>query len=141
MGFSNDVQPLAGRRNVVPQRSILIIDDHPATRRVLAAMLQGQGYAVDEVATTTECLALLDAGNTYDLLIIDIVMQEPGLQGLKLGQALKQRNPSQKLIYMSGFADMLPKEERERAGALVLAKPMRMSEFMENVRDALKSSD
>lgn len=104
-------------------------------------MLQGHGYAVDEAATTTECLTLLDAGNTYDLLIIDLVMQEPGLQGLKFGQALKRRNPTQKLIYMSGFADVLPKEERERAGAPVFAKPMRMSEFMENVRDAIDSSD
>lgn len=123
----------------MPQSSILVIEDHAATRDALLRMLQSQGYSAEGVATSIEYLKLLDEGARFDLLIIDLVM--PSLNGFLLGRMARQRRADQHLLYISGFRDALSKDDLERAGAPVLAKPMRMSELLEHVRRALERVD
>jgi two-component system, cell cycle sensor histidine kinase and response regulator CckA len=121
------------------QSSILVVEDHAATREALVQMLRAQGYSADGVATSLECLRLLDEGAGFDLLIIDLVM--PSLSGFLLGRMARQRRPQQHLLYISGYRDALSKDELDLAGAPVLAKPMRMAEFIEHVRQALETRD
>jgi CheY-like chemotaxis protein len=123
----------------MPQPSILVVEDHAATREALVRMLRAQGYSADGVATSLECLELLNEDAEFDLLIIDLVM--PSLSGFLLGRMARQRRPGQPLLYISGYRDALSEAEVERAGAPVLAKPMRMSEFIEHVQRALEPGD
>lgn len=121
----------------MPQSSILVIEDHTATRDVLVRMLRAEGYVAEGVATSLECLKLLDDGSEFDLLIIDLVIPAPS--GLLLGQMARERRGHQRLLYITGFRDALSQDELERAGAPVLAKPMRMSEFLEQVWRVLEA--
>jgi two-component system, cell cycle sensor histidine kinase and response regulator CckA len=123
----------------MPQSSILVVEDHAATREALVRMLRAQDYSADGVETSLECLKLLDEGAEFDLLIIDLVM--PSLSGFLLGRMARQRRPGQHLLYISGYREALSDAELELAGAPVLAKPMRMSEFIEQVRRALEPGD
>ncbi|HUC68874.1 MAG TPA: response regulator [Stellaceae bacterium] len=123
----------------MPQSSILVIEDHAATREALVQMLRARDYRADGVATSLECLKLLDEGTEFDLLIIDLVM--PSLSGFLLGRMARQRRPGQRLLFVSGYRDALSEAELELAGAPVLAKPIRMSEFIEQVRRALEPGD
>jgi two-component system, cell cycle sensor histidine kinase and response regulator CckA len=127
-----------GSGRLMPQ-SILIVEDHAATREALVQMLRGQGYIANGVASSLECLKLLDEGARFDLLVVDLVM--PSLSGFLLGQMARKRRHDQNLLYISGFRDALSEDELERAGAPVLAKPMRMSEFIENVQQVLATGD
>ena len=121
----------------MPRPSVLVVEDHAATREALVRMLQHEGFIADGVATSMECLKIMDEGATFDLLIIDVVM--PSSSGFLLGRMARQRRPGQRLLYTSGYRDALSEDELESAGAPVLAKPMRMSEFIENVRRVLET--
>lgn len=124
-----------------PGPEILVIDDDPGTRDVLVGALEAAGYAVQAVATTMECLALLKWGATFDLLIIDVVMPAPSPHGFALGRMAKHRNASQKLLYISGLLDAMPEDELKSAQGPVLAKPVRIAEFIDTVRRVLESAD
>ena len=63
----------AGRR-----RNVLVVDDSPAQRRVIAAQLQTFGYAVRQAADGTEALAACRA-EPPDFVISDWIM--PGMDG------------------------------------------------------------
>ncbi|MGO8915395.1 MAG: response regulator [Stellaceae bacterium] len=118
--------------------AILVIDDDPGTRDVLVGALEAAGYAVQAVATTMECLVLLSGGATFDLLIIDVLMPPPSPHGFSLGRMVRWRNPGQKLIYISGLLEAIPYAELEGAQAVVLAKPVRIAEFLDSVRWVLE---
>jgi two-component system, sensor histidine kinase ChiS len=75
----------------MPRPSILVVEDHAATREALVRMLQHEGFVADGVATSMECLKVMDQGETFDLLIIDVVM--PSSSGFSLGRMARQRRP------------------------------------------------
>lgn len=81
------------------QARILIVDDHPAMRRVLRSMLQGSRFAVDEADSGTIALELASA-TAYDLVITDIVM--PECDGIELIQQMKLIHPNTRFIAISG---------------------------------------
>jgi len=57
---------------------LLIADDDPTARRVLALSLERMGYQVAIAASGREALAALEQ-NPYDLLVLDFAM--PDLNG------------------------------------------------------------
>jgi CheY-like chemotaxis protein len=54
----------------MPQKRILLVEDEPAVRDVLAHVLWTEGYHVDAAATFPEAITLLDTV-VYDLVIAD----------------------------------------------------------------------
>ena len=121
--------------------AILVIDDDPGVCDVLMRAFEADGYAAKGVATTIECLALLNSGATFDLIIIDVMMPPASPDGFALGRMVRNRNASQKILYISGLLDAIPHAELEGARAPVLAKPVRLAEFIETVRGVLASAD
>lgn len=69
--------------------SILIIDDDPLVRRIVARTLSAQGYCVHEASTGAEGLAFA-IQHPPDLILLDLVM--PGLDGFQVCSRLRQ-NP------------------------------------------------
>ena len=61
-------------------RHILVIDDEPHIRRVLSAILGGQGYEVTTASDGSE--GLREIGDSVDLVILDLMM--PGASGLEI---------------------------------------------------------
>lgn len=116
----------------VGTRSILVVDDDSLVRGLLVRILDEDGYSVTGVATTMECLVLLDRGAEFDLLIIDVMMPPSMPHGLALGRMVKLRNPRQQLLYVTGALEALPRGELENAE--VLTKPVRVPEFLGVVR-------
>jgi putative two-component system response regulator len=66
--------------------TILMVDDEPATRGVIAHMLEGAGYATIEAGSGHEALDILFR-KLPDLILLDLVM--PGMGGLDLLRTLK----------------------------------------------------
>lgn len=69
--------------------SILIIDDDPLVRRIVARTLDAQGYLVREARSGAEGLQLA-LQHPPDLILLDLVM--PGLDGFEVCSRLR-RNP------------------------------------------------
>lgn len=67
---------------------ILVADDEPHIRRILATLLEAASFDVDPVATGTAALAHLEADTEYDLVLMDIMM--PGATGLDVLRRLRE---------------------------------------------------
>ena len=74
----------------VPLR-VLVVDDEPAIRRILARSLRARGCTVLEAADGTEALTQLLTGD-YDVVISDLSM--PGLSGWELWREIRRARPA-----------------------------------------------
>jgi PAS domain S-box-containing protein len=116
---------------------VLLVEDNTAVRRLTSRQLAGLGYRVIEAADAEEALALVDRGETFDLLFTDIVM--PGaLDGLALAEAVRTRRPAARLLFTSGYVDP---ERVEQSGwarnVELLRKPAALADLAAAVRRAL----
>jgi len=82
---------------------ILLVDDEEGIRKVLGISLADRGYRVHTAADGRQALALFDA-TAPAIVLTDIKM--PGMDGLDLLKALKQRNPDTEVIIITGHGDV-----------------------------------
>src|SRR6266446_4145581 len=70
------------------QGSLLVVDDNPMNRDMLARRLARRGYTVAVAADGQEALTMIEA-QQFDLVLLDIMM--PGISGLDVLKSLRQR--------------------------------------------------
>jgi len=104
-------------------KSILIVDDEPATRMMMRMMLKLDGFTVEEAEDGIDALRQIKE-SPPDLLILDVMM--PQMDGVELCRILRKQPATATLpiILLSGKTQ--PKDERAglNAGAnLYLYKP------------------
>ena len=92
-------------------RSVLLIDDAPFFRNMLAPVLKAAGYAVTTVSSAPLALALMESGPRFDVVITDIEM--PGMDGFELASALRA-NPRIADVPIIGLSSMVSAEAIER---------------------------
>jgi CheY-like chemotaxis protein len=123
--------------------NILLAEDDKEMRKLLALMLQREGYRV------TECpdgLSLLDSLSFFflpseeyehfDLIISDIRM--PGITGMEMLMGANELDNFPPIILMTAFGDKETHREAERLGAVALFdKPFDINEMMKKVREIL----
>ena len=116
---------------------ILLVEDDAALLALSREILMELGYDVVTARTGNEGLALLEqGGGRLDLLVTDVVM--PGMGGRELAQRARQRFPSLRLLFVSGFAGTLPPPVDERAPEnSFLPKPYTPLTLARKVRDVL----
>lgn len=78
---------------------VLLVDDEPAVRLTLAALLRRRGFDVSDAENGEQGLALLDAG-PYAVCVIDLHL--PGLDGLSLARKVRERFPDQPVLILTG---------------------------------------
>jgi two-component system, OmpR family, response regulator len=112
-------------------RRILIVDDEPSVRDVMATVLLDAGYSVQTAADGHIALQIIDL-TPPDLVITDVMM--PHLDGWALLDKAHERNPSLPVILMSA-GDWI---RRRRTApipdhAVFLAKPFAVEDLLELV--------
>jgi two-component system chemotaxis sensor kinase CheA len=70
-----------------PARTVLLVDDSPFFRDMLAPLIKAAGYRVIAVASGSEALTALKSGGRIDLVVTDVEM--PDMDGFALAQALR----------------------------------------------------
>ena len=80
---------------------VLLIDDDPMVRQVLAETLADEGIEVDGLANAEDALVLLGAGQVPDVLVADIDLG-PGLSGLDLAAIARERHRAVEVVLISG---------------------------------------
>jgi PAS domain S-box-containing protein len=121
------------------QETILVVEDDRLVRGYVLAQLHSLGYATLEAANGAEALAIVEAGEAFDLLFTDIIM--PGsMNGRQLASAVQQARPGKPVLFTSGYTEnAIMHHGRLDSGILLLAKPYRKSELARMIRKALET--
>jgi DNA-binding response OmpR family regulator len=119
--------------------TILVAEDEPAVRAILARTLREYGYNVLEARDGSHALELADqAPGPPDLVVADVVM--PALSGKALADALEVRWAGIPVLFTSGY----PGIEAVRRGLMdegrdFMQKPLEPEALAERVRLILDS--
>ncbi len=119
--------------------AILVVDDEPSVRDIVAYFLKEAGYEVAATGDPDEALALAREGRP-DLAILDVLM--PRMDGFDLCQMLRGHPESADLpvIFLTALGDDISRERaRVCGGTMYLEKPFEKDQVLEAVRAALAS--
>ena len=112
---------------------ILVIEDEPMVRDVVGRILERRGCSVSMAVNGVEGLeSIADLGDTLDLVLLDLSM--PVMSGEDVLEQLSVTRPELPVVVFTGYGDL-----RHRSGQVValLPKPMRPSELLRTIRQAL----
>jgi two-component system response regulator AtoC len=116
------------------QKKILIVDDDGSMRHMLSLILKREGYEVHAVGKGNDALNLV-ASESFDFILSDVVM--PGMDGLELLQALKEKKVEATVIMMSAYGNLDTAVEAMKRGAYdYISKPFRPDEVLLALRKA-----
>lgn len=98
------------------RKRLLVVDDEQPILRLVTRILATDNY---EIATADSGVAAAELINTpdfpgVDLLVTDLMM--PGMTGRELAVVARQKFPSVRVLYVTGFADTLFTGVNELAG-------------------------
>jgi DNA-binding response OmpR family regulator len=89
--------------------SVLVAEDHPPLRELIAAVLNNAGYHVMTAATGDEALRIAHESDV-DLLLTD--MRMPGLSALSLIHQFQAHSRNSGVVIMSGDEGTLKPKDR-----------------------------
>jgi PAS domain S-box-containing protein len=130
--------PRSRRRMQVPsigRARILVVDDDPDVRWVAVECLRGIGHDVTEARTGGTALTILERGEPFDLVVIDLAM--PGLSGAETVRLARRAHSDLKVLFCTGYADV-SRFEAETGGDAVLIKPFGPDTLIDSVQRALQ---
>jgi len=116
-------------------RTVLIVDDEPEIRKLVAAMVSQLGHTALTADSGEHALALLRTHHyPIELLITDVVA--PGMSGPMLADKLSALQPDLKVLYISGYdnSHVVQKYVVEK-GHMLLPKPF----TVEGLRDKVEA--
>jgi len=119
-----------------PCRSIVVIDDEEAVLDVVRRFLEIAGHEVRCMTSCQGALDLIGAGNTIDLVILDLMMprEDPSTSF----QRLRQRLPNVPILLCTGLPQADPAPEMLRQSHVgLIRKPFRMTELWYAVKQLL----
>ena len=116
--------------------TILLVEDDPMIRTLVAQTLEMQNYNVVQAEEGWEGIKVARTHKgKIDLLFTDVVM--PGLGGVELAVAAKELYPEIKVLFMSGYSRSQLEEEGISSDAAVLEKPFTPDKVVAKVRNLL----
>lgn len=119
------------------QRKLLIVDDEPKIRAMLADCLQQAGLAIATAESGEEALAKI-AQDPPDVMILDVKMK--GMSGVEVLRQVRASFPHMGVLIITGFDDERVEEDAMRLGVLgVIHKPLVLSEVRQTIHEALAS--
>jgi signal transduction histidine kinase/PAS domain-containing protein len=117
--------------------TVLIIDDEPAIRMVIAEVLSEVGYRVIEAKDGPSGLRIVQAGGRIDLLITDVGLPG-GLNGRQVADAARSINRQLKVLFITGFAENAAIGSGHLdSGMSVITKPFVNSALANKVRQLI----
>jgi len=121
----------------MPPVRVLCVDDEPAIRMTMPAILQAQGFDATSVGTVAEALAEI-AAHLFDVLIADLNIGQPG-DGFTVVSAMRRTQPDCINFILTGYPAI---EAALRAISSqvdeVLVKPMDAPKMMAAIEHRLR---
>ncbi|MGE5538971.1 MAG: sigma-54-dependent transcriptional regulator [Gemmatimonas sp.] len=119
--------------------TILLVDDEPKMRDVLAVALTDLGYRVVQAGSGRDALDVLQR-DEVDLVLTDLRM--PGVSGRELLQEIKRARANLPVILMTAYSTVKDAVQVIKEGAFdYIAKPFEMDELTATIENALRLYD
>jgi len=114
-----------GNTNSMP-RKVLVVDDHPPTRALIRAILEGDKndpFQVVEAGTGGECLKAFDSKGPFELILLDVNL--PDMDGYVVCRAIRHQNRKVPIVFVTAKGDLKDYAAgREAGGDSYLVKPI-----------------
>jgi two-component system chemotaxis response regulator CheY len=116
---------------------VLVVDDDPYIRDVVAQLLEGEGYRIEEATNGAEALGVIsDVDRRPNVILLDLMM--PVMDGWEFARRLQEHVPPLNIPIVVLSAARLPNERLTVLGAqAVLAKPFDVDELLDQVARVL----
>jgi CheY-like chemotaxis protein len=119
--------------------TVLVVEDDELVRNYVLTQLHSLGYATLSAGNAGAALALVDAGEQFDLLFTDVIMPG-GMNGRQLADEVKKRRPMVKVLFTSGYTEnAIIHHGRLDPGVNLLAKPYRKTDLARKIHEALEA--
>ena len=134
--------PQAPAGRATQQATILLTEDDPDVRHMLAAMLHTVGHTVIEAENPERAIETASVYSGHiDLLLTDVVM--PGGTGRDLARRMAEIKPDLRVLYISGYPDpeyggSSPSGSVLEPGVPFLAKPFSRDVLIRKINDMLR---
>jgi len=140
MGVEVGVEPIEGVAPI-PQAeagvAVLLVEDEPAVRMVMADVLRDNGYTVMEANTGYHALRQIRSSARIDLLLSDVGLPG-GMNGRQLADAAREHRPHLKVLFVTGYDEQAALGSGLMAqGMAILTKPFNISSFSAKVQDLM----
>lgn len=117
--------------------TVLVVDDEPTVRMLVADVLQDLGYRAIEVANGPAGLEVLHSEIHIDLLVTDVGLPG-GMNGRQLADAGRLRRPGLPVLFITGYAEQAMFEDSQTdPGMAVLTKPFAVAKLAARIRQLL----
>ncbi len=118
--------------------SVLVVDDDEDSRELLAVILESRGFTVSTACSGEACLQALEGSRSEPVIVLTDV-EMPGMTGLELCVALRDRFPAIVAIVMSGRATAKVEMQAKEFGAFTfLPKPANIKTLDRVLREVAK---
>jgi len=117
---------------------ILVVDDEDAIREIVCSMLTAANYKTKQASSGLKALAMLDAGEEFELMLSDLMMAD--LDGIGLLERTKESYPDMPVVMVTAVHDISVALAAIRNGAYdYLLKPFEREQLLATVRRALEN--
>jgi len=118
---------------------VLVIDDEPVVIDVLRGVLDGQGYRVEAGPDAASCRRLIEAGEEWDVLLLDLML--PDADGMQVLKWVRERRPELAIVMITAHGTIENAVEAMKSGAFhYVAKPFKNDEVRLLVRQAVQTT-
>jgi GAF domain-containing protein/CheY-like chemotaxis protein/tetratricopeptide (TPR) repeat protein len=119
-----------GLQPELQDKRVLVVDDNATNRRVLTLQAGKWGMKTRATGSPSEALSWLEAGEAFDLAILDMHM--PEMDGIALARQMRERHASLPLVLFSSLGRREAGDD-ERLFDAYLAKPIRQSHLFDTL--------
>ena len=116
----------------MPELRVLVVDDEADIRATVSAMLETEGYHVDEAINGADALSKVEARRP-DLILLD--MRMPVLDGWAFASELRRRGHHTPIVVMTAARDAA-RWASEIAAVAFVAKPFGFDDLISAVEEA-----
>ena len=118
--------------------TVLVVDDEPTVRMLVADVLFDLGYAAIECEDGPSGLKVLQGNGRVDLLITDVGLPG-GMNGRQVADAARVLRPDLKVLFITGYAEnAVIGNGHLDPGMAVLRKPFNMDDLASRIRSLIE---
>ena len=118
---------------------ILIVDDDENIRKVLAAILEDEGYSVESVDTAKKGIEKSET-DFFNLALLDVRL--PDMEGIELLAKLRETKPKMRKIIITGYPTLQNAVGAVNQGAdAYVTKPFDIEKMLKTIKEQLKKQE